>query len=158
MMSLLKFKPKPNSSTEAMSQNTPLSAADYGKSLRGLGFNLIVRDVARAVIFAEQVLGATVFFRTPGFAAMKLNSADFMFHADETYRDNPLKGSLAGNEARGVGVELRAYGCDPDVAEAHARAGGWTVLAGSLDKPHGLRECMIMDDEGYVWIPSVHLE
>jgi hypothetical protein len=31
------------------------------------------------------------------------------------------------------------------------------VLAGSLDKPHGLRECMIIDDEGYVWIPSVHL-
>jgi uncharacterized glyoxalase superfamily protein PhnB len=156
MMTLLKFKPKPNSSTEPMSQDAPPSAADYGKSLRGIGFNLIVRDVARAIIFAEQVLGATVFFRTPNFAAMKLNGADFMFHADETYRDNPLKGSL--EEARGIGVELRVYGRDPDAAEVQARNGGWTVLAGSLDKPHGLRECMIVDDEGYVWIPSVHLE
>jgi uncharacterized glyoxalase superfamily protein PhnB len=139
-----------------MPQDTPLSAADYGKSLRGLGFNLIVRDVARAIIFAEQVLGATVFFRTPNFAAMKLNDANFMFHSDETYHDNPLKGSLG--EARGIGVELRVYGCDPDAAEVKARNGGWTVLAGSLNKPHGLRECMIVDDEGYVWISSVHLE
>ena len=80
-----------------------------------------------------------------------------MFHADETYHANPLSGILAGAEARGVGVELRVYGRDPDIAEEIARTGGWTVLAGSLDKPHGLREAMILDDEGYLWIPSVHL-
>ncbi len=88
---------------------------------------------------------------------MKLNGADFMFHHDNTYRNNPLAGSVKEAEARGIGVELRVYGCDPDAAEARARASGWTVLAGSLDKPHGLRECMIIDDEGYVWVPSVHL-
>jgi hypothetical protein len=139
-----------------MSKETPLSAPDYGKSLTGIGFNLIVKDVDRSITFAEQVLEATVFFKTPAFAAMKLNGASFMFHADETYRDNPLRGSLA--EARGIGVELRVYGCNPDNAEGLARKGSWTVLAGSLDKPHGLRECMIVDDDGYVWIPSVHLE
>jgi hypothetical protein len=32
---------------------------------------------------------------------------------------------------------------------------GWTVLAGSIDKPHGLRECIILDDEGYAWLPGV---
>ena len=141
-----------------MSQETPVSTSDYGKSLRGLGFNLIVKDLARSVQFATQVLEATVFFVTPNFAAMKLNGQDFMFHADETYRNNELKGILAGNEARGIGVELRVYGCDPDLAEERARNGGWTVLAGSLDKPHGLREAMILDDEGYLWIPSVHLK
>jgi uncharacterized glyoxalase superfamily protein PhnB len=139
-----------------MSSDTPLSAADYGKSLRGLGFNLIVKDVTLSTKFSVDVLGATMVFRTPDFAAMKLAGADFMFHADATYRDNPLKGSF--NEARGIGVELRCYGVDPDVAQAAARAGGWTVLAGSLDKPHGLREAMIIDDDGYVWIPSVHLK
>jgi hypothetical protein len=36
-----------------------------------------------------------------------------------------------------------------------ARAGGWTVLAGSMDKPHGLRECVILDHEGYVWVPGI---
>ena len=141
-----------------MSEETPVSASDYGKSLRGLGFNLIVKDLARSVQFATQVLEATVFLATPNFAAMKLNGQDFMFHNDETYRNNELKGILAGNEARGIGIELRVYGCDPDLAEDRARNGGWTVLAGSLDKPHGLREAMILDDEGYLWIPSIHLK
>jgi uncharacterized glyoxalase superfamily protein PhnB len=135
----------------------PVSAPDYGRSLRGLGFNLLVRDVPRAVRFATDVLGATAFFANDRFAAMKLNGGDFMFHHDSTYKDNELFGIVQGAEARGIGVELRIYGCDPDLAEANARAGGWTVLAGSIDKPHGLRECMVIDDEGYVWIPSVHL-
>ncbi len=34
----------------------PVSAPDYGRSLRGLGFNLLVSDVPRAVKFAEAVL------------------------------------------------------------------------------------------------------
>ena len=141
-----------------MSGETPISASEYGKSLRGLGFNLIVKDITQSVSFAEQVLGATVFFRTANFAAMKLAGCDFMFHTDETYHENPLKGSLVSQEARGVGIELRVYGCDPDKAEATARESGYTVLAGSMDKPHGLREAMLLDDEGYVWIPSVHLK
>ena len=139
-------------------KSPPVSAPDYGRSLRGLGFNLLVRDVPRAVKFAVEVLGATSFYDDEDFAAMKLNGGDFMFHADHTYRDNPLAGVISGVEARGSGVELRIYGCDPDVAERAARAGGWTVLAGSLDKPHGLRECVIVDDEGYVWVPGVAIK
>ena len=68
----------------------PVSAPDYGRSLRGLGFNLIVRDVPRAVKFAVDVLGATAFFANERFAAMKLNGGDFMFHHDDTYKGNPL--------------------------------------------------------------------
>ena len=133
----------------------PVSPSDYGRQLRGLGFNLLVKDVARAVKFATDVLGATSFYDDEDFAAMKLNGGDFMFHADHTYRDHPLSGVIAGVEARGAGIELRVYGCDPDLAEKNARAGGWTILAGSMDKPHGLRECMILDDEGYVWVPGL---
>jgi len=136
----------------------PLSAPDYGRTLRGIGFNLIVKDVNRSVKFAEKVLNATVFYANDMFAAMKLNGSDFMFHDDRTYRNNPLSGIVAAAEARGVGIELQVYNCDPDAAEAQARAGGWTVLAGCLDKPHGLRECMILDDDGYCWIPSVHVK
>ena len=66
-------------------------------------------------------------------------------------------GIVAGLEARGAGVELRLYGCDPDVAEAKARELGFTILAGSIDKPHGLRECVILDDDGYAWVPAVAL-
>ncbi len=141
--------------THITDKSPPLSAADYGRSLRGLGFNLLVSDVPRAVRFAVEVLGATSFFDNQRFAAMKLNGGEFMFHADETYRNNPLSGLVNGIEGRGAGVELRAYGCDPDAAEANARKGGWTVLAGSADKPHGLRECVILDDDGYAWVPGI---
>ena len=33
--------------------------------------------------------------------------------------------------------------------------GGWTVLSGAVDKPHGQREAHIIDDDGYVWVPGV---
>jgi uncharacterized glyoxalase superfamily protein PhnB len=140
-----------------MVSDTPISAPDYGKSLRGLGFNLIVKDVNRAIHFATEVLGAGVFFRTDVFAAMKLHGQDFMFHIPSSYRGNELHGTLISDAPRGVGVELRCYHVDPDVAEANARQHGYTVLAGALDKPHGLRECMLLDDDGFVWIPSRHL-
>jgi hypothetical protein len=135
----------------------PVSPDAYGRSLKGIGFNLLVTDVARSVAFAIEVLGATSFYDDEDFAAMEIKGAAFMFHADHTYRDNPLSGIVAGLEARGAGVELRIYGRDPDEAEKKARDGGWTVLAGSMDKPHGLRECVILDDDGYAWVPSLAL-
>jgi uncharacterized glyoxalase superfamily protein PhnB len=132
-----------------------MDAADYGRTLRGLGFNLLVRDVPRAVKFVTEVLGATATYADNDFAAMRLGGGEFMFHADHTYRDNPLIGVVKDAEARGAGVELRIYGCDPDRAEAAAQAHGHTVLAGAMDKPHGLRECILIDEEGYVWVPGV---
>jgi catechol 2,3-dioxygenase-like lactoylglutathione lyase family enzyme len=134
-----------------------MSGADYGRSLTGLGFNLIVSDLEKSIHFAKQVLAAEVLFRTDVFAAMKLSSQNFMFHIPESYRGNELYGTLVSDAPRGVGIELRCYQVDPDEAEAHARVAGYTVLAGCLDKPHGLRECMILDDDGFVWIPSKHL-
>jgi uncharacterized glyoxalase superfamily protein PhnB len=134
-----------------------MSGPDYGRSLTGLGFNLIVNDLNRAIHFATQVIQAEVFFRTDVFAAMRLSGQDFMLHIPDSYRGNELHATLTSDAPRGVGIELRCYHADPDEAEARARALGYTVLAGSLDKPHGLRECMLLDDDGFVWIPSRHL-
>jgi uncharacterized glyoxalase superfamily protein PhnB len=133
-----------------------MSGVEYGRSLKGLGFNLIVNDLERALHFAKQVLGAEVFFRTDVFAAMKLSDQDFMFHIPSSYRGNELHATLQSDLARGVGIELRCYHVDPDAAEARARQHNYTVLAGAMDKPHGLRECMILDEDGFVWIPSRH--
>jgi catechol 2,3-dioxygenase-like lactoylglutathione lyase family enzyme len=136
-----------------------MDAADYGRSLKpGVGFNLLVREVQRSVDFCSKVLGATATYADEDFAVLRLNGAEWMLHADHAYSDNPLTGIIAGGEARGVGVELRVYGCDPDQAEAAARAHGHTVLAGSMDKPHGLRECILIDDDGYVWVPGVAIK
>jgi catechol 2,3-dioxygenase-like lactoylglutathione lyase family enzyme len=136
-----------------------MKAEDYGRMLKpGIGFNLLVRDMKRSVEFAEKVLGATATYWDEDFAVLRLCGSEWMLHADHAYQDNPLSGVVSGVEGRGAGVELRIYGCDPDRAEAAAREGGFTVLAQSMDKPHGLRECIIIDDEGYAWIPGVALK
>ena len=136
-----------------------MSPPDYGRTLRpGIGFNLLVRDVKRSVKFAEKVLGATATYADEDFAVLRLYGSEWMLHADHTYLSNPLSGVISSVEARGAGVELRVYGCDPDQAEAQARENGFTVLSGSMDKPHGLRECIIIDDDGYVWVPGVALQ
>ena len=106
-----------------------MSPEDYGRSIRpGIGFNLLVKDIARSVKFAEDVLGATATYADEDFAVLRLNGSEWMLHADHTYSDNPLSGVIGNIESRGAGVELRVYGCDPDQAEAHARAHGFTVL------------------------------
>lgn len=132
-----------------------MSAAEYGKSLAGLGLNLLVEDIDRAIGFQTNVLGAAVIYSDPDFAVMEAQGSSWMLHADHTYSDHPLKGSLDKDIARGVGAEIRLHGCDPDRAEAAARARGDTVLAGTMDKPHGLREVYLIDPDGYVWVPDV---
>ena len=105
-----------------MKQRSPakepwMSAPELGRSLRpGLGVNLLVKDVARAVKFAEEVLWATVTYWDDDFAAVRASGSEWMLHADHTYDNNPLSGILKGAESRGAGVELRLYGLDPDPA------------------------------------------
>ena len=134
-----------------------MPAPDYGRSLKGLGVNLLVADVARAVAFQTDVFGAEVVYADPDFAVLKAFGAEWMLHADHTYSDHPLRGSLDDALARGVGIELRLHGCDPDAAETRARARGEVVLAGAMDKPHGLREAYLIDPDGYLWVPDVPL-
>ena len=135
-----------------------MAADDYGRTLKpGLGVNLLVRDVAASVRFAEDVLGATATYADPDFAVLRAAGSEWMVHADHTYLDNPLSGIVKDVEARGAGVELRLYGIDPDTAQQAARDGGWIVLAGAIDKPHGLREVILIDDDGYVWVPGTAL-
>lgn len=132
-----------------------MAAGAYGRSLRGLGINLLVRDIAAALPFYREVLGASVVYSDPDFAVLRRNDAEWMLHADHTYRDHPLYGSLGDGPARGIGAELRLHGRDPDEAEAAARQRGDTVLDGAADKPHGLREVYIIDNDGYLWVPDI---
>ncbi|MBT6094297.1 MAG: hypothetical protein HOH04_05405 [Rhodospirillaceae bacterium] len=134
-----------------------MPAPEYGKSLKGLGINLLVEDMDRAISFQTEVLGADVVYADPDFAVLRGYGAEWMLHADHTYSDHPLKGSLGGELPRGIGVELRLHGCDPDTAQEKARARGEVVLAGAMDKPHGLREAYLIDPDGYVWVPDVPL-
>jgi catechol 2,3-dioxygenase-like lactoylglutathione lyase family enzyme len=135
-----------------------MPADDFGRSLpRGIGVNLLVRDMAAEIAFCRDCLGAMILDSNEDFAAIELCGSVFMLHADHSYANHPMSGIVAGAETRGAGVEIRVYGLDPDKAEARARGRGDHVLAGSLDKPHGLRECFIVDPEGYVWVPGTQI-
>lgn len=77
----------------------------------GLSINLLVRDVARSVAFAQDVLGAIVVYSDADFAVQRLGGpADWMLHADHTCGEHPLLVLTGDNALRGVGVELRLHG------------------------------------------------
>ena len=88
------------------------------------------------------------------FAVVQSGRTYFQLHADHTYHSNPLPSLLPQEGARGAGVELRLYKIDPDECEVRARKLDFVILKKSEDRPHGLRECYILDNDGYCWVPS----
>lgn len=131
-----------------------MSADAFGRSLTGLGVNLLVPKIAPLLAFTEKVLQLETIYRDDDFAVIRHGEHSWMFHADHTYRSHPLLALTGDGALRGVGLELRLYGLDPDLAEARARDLGYTVIAESKDKPHGLRECYLADPVGYIWVPG----
>ena len=132
-----------------------MPAPDYGRSLTGLGINLLVRDTDAALPFHREVLEAEVVYADPDVAVLRRKGMDWMLHAFHTYDKHPWYPVIASDAPRGVGVELRLHGRDPDAAEAVARRLGFEILQTTADKPHGLREAFILDGDGYVWVPDV---
>jgi catechol 2,3-dioxygenase-like lactoylglutathione lyase family enzyme len=135
-----------------------VKAEDFGRSLKGIGLNLVVRDVKRLAAFLERVFGMTPHRLSADFAIMTYHGDVFQLHSDGTYGANPLLGLLPEAGARGAGLEIRLYETDPD--DAAARASGEpdvTILQQPTDKPHGLRECYILCENGYAWVPSRRL-
>lgn len=130
------------------------TAAEFGASLRGLGLNLLVRDVPDRCAMLEAVFGMTSHRVSADFAILAYGKQVFQIHADGTYHSNPLLGLLPENPPRGAGIEIRLYDSDPDAAAARAEAAGMTVLQGPTDKPHGLREAYLLCPDGYAWVPS----
>lgn len=127
---------------------------DYGRSLTGLGVNLLVKDVTRSLKFHREVLGATELYSDVDFAAFEFAGAGWMLHADHTYDAHPLHATLHTGP-RGIGAEIRLHGRDPDAAQAAAERLGYQVLQESMDKPHGVREVFLVDPDGYLWVPDV---
>jgi hypothetical protein len=132
-----------------------MRADDFGRSLpRGVGLNLLVAEIAPTETFLQLVLGATTIYADEDFAAIELLGSVLLLHADHSYLDHEMAGVTAGIDVRGAGLEIRLYGADPDSVEAMARQHDYVVLAGSADKPHGLRECHVVGPDGYVFVPS----
>ncbi len=134
-----------------------ISAPDFGRSLKGFGVNLLVRDIEISLKFATDILHAKTVYWNEDFAVLSHDNMQWMLHTDHTYSHNPYLGIAEGQQTRGTGVELRLYNLNPDDAENRARNAGYIVLTSCADKPHGLRECYIIDPDGYCWVPSVPL-
>ena len=132
-----------------------MSAADYGRSLKGLGINLLVREIEAALPFCREVLDSAVVYNDSDIAVLRREGIEWMLHAHHTYDAHPWYPTLASDVPRGVGAELRLHGRDPDGAEAAARRLGFEILQSAADKPHGLREAYIVDRDGYVWVPDI---
>ena len=133
-----------------------ISAGDFGRSLRGLGLNILVRDVRRTAGFLTDVFGMQAHRASTDFAIMTYAGQVFQLHGDHTYHSHPLPSVLPESGPRGGGIEIRLYETDPD--EAANRAGTHphetVLLEAPADKPHGLRECVILCENGYAWVPS----
>ncbi len=131
-----------------------VSPDDFGASLRGIGLNLLVRDVAVTAEFLRVVFGMAVHRYSADFAIVTYGDNLFQLHGDHTYSGHPLQEMLPENPPRGRGIEIRLYDTDPDQAVGRVDAAGGVVLAEPKDKPHGLREAFILDPDGYCWVVS----
>lgn len=136
-----------------------MPADDYGRQLPKFSVNLLVRDVQKSLPFYRDILGAAVRYADEDFAALTLAGFDFMLHSDHTYDHHPLHKRLAaaGATARGTGAELRVMGIDPDALEKRARTAGAEVLQPPADYPHGWRDVMLVDPDGYTWAIGIAL-
>jgi predicted enzyme related to lactoylglutathione lyase len=134
-----------------------MPADEYGRGLPKFSVNLLVRDVAKSISFYEHVMGATVRYRDADFAALVLDGIAFMLHADHTYDHHPLHKRLQGPGKRGAGAELRVMGIDPDILQKRAEAAGAFILQPVADFPHGWRDVILEDPDGYIWAVGVPL-
>ncbi|MFT5786204.1 MAG: hypothetical protein ACI9KK_001558 [Ascidiaceihabitans sp.] len=131
-----------------------ISAGDFGKSLRGIGINLLVRDVVEQCRFLEAVFLVKTHQVSADFAIVTYGDQVFQLHSDGTYHSNPLHGLLPDNPPRGAGIEIRFYDTDPEEAVKRAKALDAVILQEPTDKPHSLREAYILCKNGYAWVPS----
>lgn len=136
-----------------------ISGSDFGRSLKGMGLNLLVTDVERSAKFLCAVFGMKAFQPTKNFAIMTYGAEVFQLHHDSTFASHPLLGLVPETPPRGGGIEIRLFETDPDEAAAKvAQIGGHVLQAPSDKPPHGLRECVILDADGYAWVPSQPLD
>ena len=132
-----------------------VSADAFGRSLTGIGVNLLTRDVRGLAGFLSEVFGLSVHRLSDDFAIIRHGDMMIQLHSDAAFARHPLPGLIPENPPRGGGVQVYLFGIDPDQAIARAQAAGHVVLEPARDKPHGLREGTILSPEGYAFSPAI---
>ncbi len=127
----------------------------YGALLPPLSINLMVIDVERSVKFYQSVFNAEVHYYDIDFGAARIGPVEVMLHADHTHDEHPWYPDLSAGKQRGLGLQLRVLGVDPDELEARARQANATIVAAAQNKGHGWREVLIRDPDGYEWAVGI---
>lgn len=128
-----------------------MSADDYGRGLPAFTVNLIVSDLAQSIRFYASVLGAAVVYSDADFSALRVGNLDFILHADHAYDHHPWHVELTSGVRRGLGAELRLFHVAPDEIEKRAKDFGAKILQTVQVKPHGWRDLIVADPDGYAW-------
>ena len=131
------------------------SASEYSKNLSGLTINLLVEDIKNSLHFLQKIIKAKIIYQDPDFAAIEGFGSRWCIHSYHTYDKHPYLNIIKSSVPKGLGIELRVIGCDPDRAEERARKENYIILSNSMNKPHGMRECYILDNNGFCWVPSI---
>ncbi len=132
--------------------------ADFGRSLEGLGVNLLCRDVRGMAGFLHGTFLMPIHRLSDDFALARHSTVLIQLHRDATFARHPLHGFLPKAPPRGCGAQFYLFGIAPDAACERAEGAGGTVIEPATDKPHGLREATILSPEGYAFTPAVALE
>ena len=67
-----------------------VSPQDFGASLRGVGLNLLVTDIADTVDFLVSVLDMSAYRVSKDFAIMTSGDQIIQIHQDATYASHPI--------------------------------------------------------------------
>jgi predicted enzyme related to lactoylglutathione lyase len=132
-----------------------VAAADLGRSLRGIGLNILTRDVRMLAAFIGDVFGLSAQRTSDDFALVRHDGMLMQLHRDTAFAAHPLHGLLPEAGPRGAGMQIYLFGIEPDAACARAEAAGGMVLEAPANKPHGLREATILAPEGQAFSPAV---
>jgi catechol 2,3-dioxygenase-like lactoylglutathione lyase family enzyme len=103
------------------------------------------------------VLELRLLFSDEDLAALVRFGLNVQIPAVLTYARTPWAARLRDESPRGLGAEVRILGIDPDAAEQRARDGGFTVAVAVRDWPHGWRDCVLEDPDGYTFAVGVPL-
>ena len=128
-----------------------MPADQYGRSLRGLSINLLVRDIPRALAFAREVLGVEPVYSDPDFAVLRhgrRSGCSTPTTPIATIRCTPASRPTTR------GASGRRSGCTTPTPTRPKRRPGRGETRSSpkaMDKPHGVREVFILDPDGYLW-------
>lgn len=133
-----------------------VSADEFGKSLTGLGCNFLVRNVISTQEFLVDVFHMEAARVSKDFAILVYVGQILQLHADHTYHSHPLPSLIPEAGVRGGGIQLHLFATDPDeaVRRAENHKHESTLLQSPMNKPHGLRECVILCENGYAWTAS----